>query len=364
VVRHETGSRANVSRGTHRLAEAADRAYEQARSSAARFLNAASPDEVVFTSGATASLNLVAHAFGSTLRAGDRVVISMAEHHSNFVPWQQLRERTGIELALIPVRPSGELDLAALPELIDGTCRLVAVTQCSNVTGAWTDVAAIVAAARRVGARVLLDGAQAVQHGPQDVRALGVDFYAFSGHKCFGPGGVGVLWGREKLLAALPPFMSGGGMVGEVSPERTTWAAPPQRFEAGTPPIAQAVGLAAALDWMTGLDWGAIHARESRLCATLIDGLQRIPGLRLLGPASGPRAPIVSFDIPGLHPHDICQVLDAQRLALRGGHHCAQPLMAALGVEVCSRASIALYNDEADIAALLDGLQAVLRELA
>jgi cysteine desulfurase/selenocysteine lyase len=364
VVRHETGSRANVSRGTHRLAEAADRAYEQARLSAARFLNAASPDEIVFSSGATASLNLVAHAFGSTLRAGDRVVISVAEHHSNFVPWQQLRERTGIELALIPVKSSGELDLAGLPELIDGTCRLVAVTQCSNVTGAWTDVAAIVAAARRVGAKVLLDGAQAVQHGPQDVRALGVDFYAFSGHKCFGPGGIGVLWGREKLLAALPPFMSGGGMVGEVTPAATTWAAPPQRFEAGTPPIAQAVGLAAALDWMMKLDWATIHAREGRLCATLIEGLQRIPGLMLLGPASGPRAPIVSFDIPGLHPHDICQVLDARQLALRGGHHCAQPLMAALGVDVCSRASIALYNDEADIAALLEGLQVVLRELA
>jgi cysteine desulfurase/selenocysteine lyase len=364
VVRHETGSRANVSRGTHRLAEAADRAYEQARLSAARFLNAASPDEIVFSSGATASLNLVAHAFGSTLRAGDRVVISVAEHHSNFVPWQQLRERTGIELALIPVKSSGELDLAGLPELIDGTCRLVAVTQCSNVTGAWTDVAAIVAAARRVGAKVLLDGAQAVQHGPQDVRALGVDFYAFSGHKCFGPGGIGVLWGREKLLAALPPFMSGGGMVGEVTPAATTWAAPPQRFEAGTPPIAQAIGLAAALDWMMKLDWATIHAREGRLCATLIEGLQRIPGLMLLGPASGPRAPIVSFDIPGLHPHDICQVLDARQLALRGGHHCAQPLMAALGVEVCSRASIALYNDEADIAALLEGLQVVLRELA
>lgn len=364
VVRHETASRANVSRGTHRLAEAADRAYEQARASAARFLNAASPDEIVFTSGATASLNLVAHAFGGTLRAGDRVVISVAEHHSNFMPWQQLRERTGIELALIPVGPSGELDLAALQELVNGNCRLVAVTQCSNVTGAWTDVAAIVAAARRVGARVLLDGAQAVQHGPQDVRALGVDFYAFSGHKCFGPGGVGVLWGREKLLAALPPFMSGGGMVGEVSPELTTWAASPQRFEAGTPPIAQAVGLAAALDWMMGLDWAAIHAREGRLCTMLVEGLQRIPGLRLLGPETGPRAPIVSFEILGLHPHDICQVLDARQLALRGGHHCAQPLMAALGVEVCSRASIALYNDESDIAALLAGLQLVLRELA
>ncbi len=363
VVRHETGSRANVSRGTHRLAEAADRAYEHARLSAARFLNAASPAEIVFTSGATASLNLVAHAFGSTLRAGDRVVISVAEHHSNFVPWQQLRERTGIELALIPVTDSGELDLSCLSGLIGSTCRLVAVTQCSNVTGAWTDVAAIVAAACKVGARVLLDGAQAVQHGPQDVQALGVDFYAFSGHKCFGPGGIGVLWGRENLLTALPPFMSGGGMVGEVTPEATTWAAPPRRFEAGTPPIAQAVGLAAALEWMMGLDWVRIHARENDLCQQLIGGLLRIPGLRLLGPVSGRRASIVSFDIPDLHPHDICQVLDAHRLALRGGHHCAQPLMAAFGVEACTRASIALYNDAADIAALLDGLGVVLREL-
>lgn len=364
VVRHETTSRANVSRGTHRLAEAADRTYEQARQSAARFLNAASPGEIIFTSGATASLNLVAQAFGGTLRPGERVVISMAEHHSNFVPWQQLRARAGIELAFIPVKPSGELDLAGLTELIDDSCRLVAITHCSNVTGAWTDVAAIVAAARRVGARVMLDGAQAVQHGPQDVRALGVDFYVFSGHKCFGPGGIGVLWGREELLAALPPFMSGGGMVGEVTPAATTWADPPRRFEAGTPPIAQAVGLGAALDWMMELDWAAIHACESALCTTLIEGLRGITGLRLLGPAAGPRAPIVSFDIAGLHPHDICQVLDARQLALRGGHHCAQPLMTALGVEVCSRASIALYNDEADIAALLDGLRHVLRELA
>lgn len=364
VVRHETTRRANVMRGTYALAEAADLAFDQARQSAARFLNAAAADEIVFTSGATAALNLVAHAFGNTLHAGDRVLISVAEHHSNFVPWQMLRERSGIELALIPVSTDGQLDLARLPELMGSRCRLVAVTQCSNVTGAWTDVAAIVAAARKAGARVLLDGAQAVQHGPQDVRALGVDFYAFSGHKCFGPGGVGVLYGRRELLAALPPFLGGGGMIGAVTPELTTWAAPPQRFEAGTPPIAQAIGLAAALEWMMTLDWPQIHAREQRLCELLIEGLQRIPQLRLLGPASAAsRAPIVSFEIDGLHPHDICQVLDGQNLALRGGHHCAQPLLAALGVEACTRASIALYNDEADIRALLDGLAEVRRIL-
>ena len=364
VIRHETTCRANVMRGTYALAEAADRAFDAARHSVARFLNAGSAEEIVFTAGATAALNLVAQAFGNTLKAGDRVLISVAEHHSNFVPWQMLRERTGIELALIPVGADGVLDLGRLPELMGSRCRLVAVTQCSNVTGAWTDVAAIVAAARQAGARVLLDGAQAVQHGPQDVRALGVDFYAFSGHKCFGPGGVGVLWGRAELLAALPPFLGGGGMIGEVTPQTTTWAAPPQRFEAGTPPIAQAVGLAAALEWMMTLDWPQIHAREQRLSELLIAGLQRIPQLRLLGPgAADSRAPIVSFDIEGLHPHDICQVLDSRNLALRGGHHCAQPLLAALGVEACTRASIALYNDEADIEALLDGLADAMRIL-
>jgi len=364
VLFHETTSRANVMRGAYRLAEAADLAYESARQSAARFLNANSADEIVFTSGATASLNLVAHAFGATLRAGDRVLISVAEHHSNLVPWQMLRDRCGIELALIPVSADGRLDLTNLAELMGGRCRLVAVTQCSNVTGARTDVAAIVAAARKAGAKVLLDGAQGAQHGPQDVRAMGIDFYAFSGHKCFGPGGVGVLWGRAEALAQMPPFLGGGGMIAEVTAAASTWAAPPQRFEAGTPPIAQVVGLAAAVEWMMTLEWAAIREREDALCKQLIEGLARIPGLRLLGPQRGKRAPIVSFDIPGLHPHDICQVLDTRNLALRGGHHCAQPLLAALGAESCTRASIALYNDEADIEALLAGLGHVLRELA
>ncbi|NJD34463.1 MAG: cysteine desulfurase [Betaproteobacteria bacterium] len=364
VLHHETTSRANVLRGTYRLAEAADLAYEQARQTAARFLNAGSADEIVFTSGATAALNLVSHAFGATLQPGDRVLISVAEHHSNFVPWQMLRDRCGIELTLIPVSADGRLDLERLADLMGSRCRFIAVTQCSNVTGAWTDVAAIVAAAREAGARVLLDGAQAVQHGPQDVQALGGDFYAFSGHKCFGPGGVGVLWGRAEALTQMPPFLGGGGMIAEVTPEASTWAAPPQRFEAGTPPIAQAVGLAAALEWMMTLDWTVIRAREDALCKRLIEGLARIPSLHLLGPQNGERAPIVSFDIPGLHPHDICQVLDAQSLALRGGHHCAQPLLAAFGVEACTRASIALYNDEADIEALLGGLDCARRELS
>jgi cysteine desulfurase/selenocysteine lyase len=275
-----------------------------------------------------------------------------------------LRDRAGVELDLLPVTASGELDLAALPHMLSPRTRLVAVTQCSNVTGAWTDVAAVVAAARSVGAKVLLDGAQAVQHGPQDVQALGVDFYAFSGHKAFAPNGIGVLWGRAGVLAHMPPFLGGGGMIDEVTVQASTWAAPPRRFEAGTPPIAQAVGLAAALDWMMALDWATIHAREARLCEQMIEGLLRIPGLRLLGPVgSARRAPIISFDIAGLHPHDVCQVLDHHGLALRGGHHCAQPLLAALGVDACSRASLALYNDAADVAALLDAVAAAVATL-
>lgn len=365
VVRHETTCRANVMRGTYRLAEAADGAYEAARVSAARFLNAASPDEIVFTSGATLALNLVAHSFGHALGPGDRVVASVAEHHSNLLPWQMLGERRGVELVLVPVRPDGRLDLGRLEALVDSRTRLVALTQCSNVTGAVTDVAAVVAAARRVGARVLLDGAQAVQHGPQDVQALGADFYAFSGHKCFGPGGVGVLWARAELLESMPPFLGGGGMVGAVTKEGFSSAEPPRRFEAGTPPIAQAVGLAAALEWMCGLDWAAVRAREDVLCARLLGGLSAVPGLRVIGPTDTvDRAPIVSFEIAGLHPHDICQVLDGQGLALRGGHHCAQPLLAALGMEACTRASLSLYNDTGDIDALLDGLYHAIRVLA
>ena len=361
---HDMFRRANIMRGTYRLAEAATTAYEEARARVARFVNAFTPNEVVFTSGATSALNLVAHSFGESLRSGDEVIVSLAEHHSNLVPWQLLRQRTGIVLKFLPVTADGRIDVTALAGLATPRCRLIAVTHCSNVTGAVTDIAAIVAAARSVGARVLVDGAQQVQHGPVDVQALGIDFYAFSGHKCYGPTGIGVLWARHALLDAMPPFLAGGGMVGEVTPEGSTFARPPQRFEAGTPPIAQAVGLGAALSWLTTLPWDDIRRHEQRLLQALLAGLARKPGVRILGPTDlEARHPVVSFDIAGLHPHDVCQVLDRQGVALRGGHHCAQPLMQHFRLDGANRASIALYNSLADIEALLDGLDDVIEVL-
>ena len=361
---HDMFRRANIMHGTYRLAEAATTAYEEARARVARFLNAFTPNEVVFTSGATSALNLVAHSFGESLRSGDEVIVSLAEHHSNLVPWQLLRQRTGIILKFLPVTADGRIDAIALAGLATSRCRLIAVTHCSNVTGAVTDIAAIVAAARSVGARVLVDGAQQVQHGPVDVQALGIDFYAFSGHKCYGPTGIGVLWARHALLDAMPPFLAGGGMVGEVTPEGSTFARPPQRFEAGTPPIAQAVGLGAALSWLTTLPWGDIRRHEQRLLQALLAGLARKPGVRILGPTDlEARHPVVSFDIARLHPHDVCQVLDRHGVALRGGHHCAQPLMQHFGLDGANRASIALYNSLADIEALLDGLDDVIEVL-
>jgi cysteine desulfurase/selenocysteine lyase len=364
VVRHETTARANVLRGNYGLAEAATQAYDEARAEVARFLNAGSADEVIFTSGATAALNLVAHSFGLDWREGDEVVISAAEHHSNFVPWQRLRERAGVVLKILPLTTDGGIDATTLARFVTDRCRLIAVTHGSNVNGAIPDVAAIVDAAHSVGACVLLDGAQRVQHGPVDVRALGVDFYAFSGHKCFGPTGVGVLWGRSELLTSMPPFHSGGGMVAEVGVETTTFVDPPRRFEAGTPPIAQAVGLGCALEWMGTLNWADIRTHELALSRRLIDGLRSMPSVRIFGPTDAKEGlPVVSFAIADLHPHDICQVLDNHAVALRGGHLCAQPMMRALGVDGLTRASMALYNDAADIDALLAGIDDAIRIL-
>ena len=365
--RHDTIARGNVLRGNHRLAEAASVAFDSARGSVARFLNAAGPEEVVFTSGCTSAINLVAGALAHTLRAGDEVLVSAAEHHSNFLPWQRLRER-GIVLRVLPVDRQGRIVFAAIAEQVGARCRMIALTHASNVTGALTtadEIAATVGAAHAVGARVLLDGAQRAPHGPLNVQALGIDFYAFSGHKCFGPTGIGALWGRRDALADLPPFMSGGGMIGNVSLEASTWAEPPRRFEAGTPPIAQAVGLGAALEWMMSLPWQLIRAHEQGLLETLLRELPAIPGLEIVGPTdAAERLPVVAFRLEGLHSHDVCQVLDSQGVAVRGGHHCAQPLHQALGVDETVRASFSLYSDAADVGALLAALRRARQVLA
>ena len=364
VARHETHSRANVHRGVHRLAEAATEAYEGARARVASWLNVPA-NELVFTSGTTGAINLVAHSFTRGLAPGDAIVVSELEHHSNLVPWQLAAERHGLALRAIPATDDGRLDLDALDRVLDARTKLIAVTHASNVTGAVTDVARIVAAARAIGARVLLDGAQRAPHGPLDLQALGVDFYALSSHKLFGPNGVGALWGRGELLAAMPPFMGGGEMIRRVTLAKTTYADPPARFEAGTPPIAQAVGFGAAIDWLSTLDWPAIAARELALAGRLMDGLAAIPGARLIGPAGlQARLPVISVALDGAHPHDVAQMLDRRGVAVRGGHHCAQPLMDRLGLAGTTRASLALYTDAGDVDACLEGLAAAARRLA
>lgn len=358
VVGFETGYRANVARGVHSLASEATDAYEGARASVVRYLNADDAEEVVFTSGTTGSINLLAHCLEPDMQPGDEVVVSLAEHHSNFVPWQRLCERTGAQLKVIPVDDRGCLDLTSLEEVITERCRLVAVTHASNVTGAVSDIVAISRAAKRQGAKVVVDGAQAVPHGPVDVQALGVDFYAFSGHKCYGPTGVGVLWGRKEVITALPPFMVGGGMVERVTLDQTRYLASNERLEAGTPPIGQAIGLGVAVEWLMALPWAEIRQQEQQLMQRLAEGLNAIPGMRVLGPEQTEgRFPIYSFDIADCHPHDICHIVDQQGVALRGGHHCAQPLMDALEVMATTRASLAVFNNEQDIDALIAGLQ-------
>ena len=358
--RFEIEARANVHEGMHRRARAATNAYHEARARVARFLNAWSDQEVVFTYGATSSINLLGHCFGTFLRRGDEVLLSILEHHSNLVPWQILADRTGTVLRFLSMTPDGRLDLDRLDTHLTRRCRLVAVTHCSNVTGAMTDVGRITAAAHAVGAKVMLDGAQRAPHGPIDVRHLGVDFYAFSGHKTYGPTGIGVLWGRRDLLDAMPPFMTGGQMITEVTSASATFRPPPRRFEAGTPPIAAAVGLGAALEWMQSLDWRAVQDYERHLTRRLLEGLTSISGVRVLGPLdTANRRGVVTFSINGFSAEDVCRHLDGRGVALRGGHHCAQPLVRAFGVEGAARASLAPYTVDADIAVLLEGLDDV-----
>jgi cysteine desulfurase/selenocysteine lyase len=316
----------------------------------------------VFTYGATSAINLLAYSFGAQLSRGDEILLSQLEHHSNLVPWQQLAERTGVALKFLPMTPDGRLDLDCAQLQLSKRCRLVAVTHCSNVTGALTDVPTIVKAARAVGAKVMLDGAQAAPHGPVDVQKLGIDFYAFSGHKTYGPTGIGVLWGRADWLRSMPPFMTGGQMIAEVALTHTAFRSPPRRFEAGTPPIGAAIGLGAALDWMRSLDWPAIQQHERRLTRRILDGLRVIRGVRVLGPTDvEDRRGVVSFVMTGASVQRIGRHLDSLGVALRGGHHCAQPLIRAFGVEGAVRASLAPYSLDADVDALLNGLESLAR---
>jgi cysteine desulfurase / selenocysteine lyase len=360
---YETTGRANVLRGVHRLAERATEAYENARIEVATFLGVA-PMEIVFTGGCTAAINLVAYSYGSLLKPGDRVLLSELEHHSNIVPWQLLRSRTGIDLDMIPVTVEGRIDLEALPRLMTPKTKLISLAHVSNVTGALLDIRAVVATAKTVGAKVMLDGAQRAPHGPLDLPGLGIDFYVFAGHKAYGPNGVGVLWARPELLEAMPPFHGGGSMIGRVTLAETTFAPPPRRFEAGTPPIGQAIGLGAACKWMRGLDWSAAHAHEMALVQRLMDGLQKIDGTQILGPASlQSRYPVVSFMLDGVHPHDVAQTLDSFGVAVRAGHHCCQPLMDRFDIDGTTRVSMAPYNDNTDIDALLTGVQHAARTL-
>jgi cysteine desulfurase/selenocysteine lyase len=354
---YETTGRANVLRGVHRLAERATELYENARTDVAKFLGV-QPMEIVFTGGCTAAINLVAYSYGQLLKRGDRILISELEHHSNIVPWQLLRQRSGVELDMLPVTTDGQIDLGELPKRLTSETKLISLAHVSNVTGALLDVRKVVEAAKSVGAKVMLDGAQRAPHGPVDLKALGVDFYVFAGHKAYGPNGIGVLWARPELLEAMPPFHGGGSMIGRVTLAETTWAPPPRRFEAGTPPIGPAIGLGTACNWMAALDWTATHDHEMGLVQRVLDGLQKIDGTRILGPASlQNRYPVVSFMLDGVHPHDVAQTLDSFGVAVRAGHHCAQPLMDRFDLDGTTRVSIAPYNDNSDIDALLTGVR-------
>lgn len=347
-------SYANVHRGLHTLANETTEAYEKARETVARFINA-ERDEVVWTKSATEAVNLVASSFGLSLQAGDEIVLSEMEHHANIVPWHFLRERKGVVLKFIPVLDDGRLDLEAYKGLLSDKTKMVAVTHMSNVLGTVNDVAEIVRLAHAAGAPVLLDGCQGVVHTKVDVKALDVDFYVFSGHKLYGPTGIGVLYGKAERLAALPPYQGGGEMIASVSLDRITYADPPHRFEAGTPAILEAVGLGAAIEWLNGLDRDAIFAHEHALYERVAERLRGVNGVRILGEAPGKGA-VLSFTVEGAHAHDIAQVLDRYGVAVRAGTHCAEPLMRRFGVTSSARASFALYNTEAEADAFVDAL--------
>lgn len=355
---------AAVHRGAHQLAEEATDAYEGAREIVATFLNA-SVDEIVFTKNATESLNLISYAMGNAapgnrfhVKAGDSIVVTEMEHHANLIPWQQLAARTGATLKWFTVTDDGRLDLSQINSVIDEKTKVVALTHQSNVLGTINPLEAITKRAHEVGAVVVLDACQSVPHMKTDVKKLDIDFLAFSGHKAVGPTGIGVFWGRAELLAELPPFLTGGSMIENVTMESATWAPAPKKFEAGVPNMAQAVGLGAALTYLTGIGMDNIHKHEISLTKYLLEGLSAITDLRIIGPKTTElRGGVVSFTLGDIHPHDLGQYLDSQGIAVRTGHHCAWPLTRKLGVPATTRASVYLYNTTDDLDALIVGVQ-------
>jgi cysteine desulfurase/selenocysteine lyase len=342
-------SYANVHRGLHTLASETTEAYEKARENVRQLINAASASEIVFTKGTTEAINLVASSFGQSLQPGDEIVLSVMEHHANIVPWHMLRERKGVVLRFIPVTDAGELDLAAYRNLLGTKTRLVAVGHMSNVTGTVNPIAEIIRDAHGAGALTLIDGAQGIVHERVDMQALNADFYAFSGHKLYGPTGIGALYGKAERLAALPPYQGGGEMIGRVTLDEITYADPPHRFEAGTPPIVEAIGLSAAIEWLAALDRDAVAAHEHALYARVKERLNGANWIREIGQAPGKGA-IFAFTMEGAHAHDVAQILDRYGIAVRAGTHCAEPLLARYGLTSSARASFALYNtlEEAD----------------
>jgi len=350
---------ANIHRGVYWLSERATLAYENARARVARFLNARESAEIVFTRNATEAINLVAQSYGPAfLKAGDEVVLSYLEHHSNIVPWQLLRDRIGIVIKAVPVNDAGEFLLDEYERLLGPRTKLVAVTHTSNALGTVTPIREIVRLAHAYGARVLIDGSQAAPHRMVDVQALDCDFFAFTGHKVYGPSGIGVLYGKADLLRSMPPYQGGGDMIRTVSFEKTEYADIPSRFEAGTPHISGAIGLAAAIDYVEALGFERIAAQEQAVLAYATERLSDVPGLRIVGTARN-KASIVSFVMDSAHPHDIGTILDRSGVAVRAGHHCAQPLMERLGIVGTARASFGLYNGFDDVDALVDGLRRV-----
>ncbi len=346
---------ATVHRGVYSRSADMTLAYEAARRRVAQFIGGTA-DEIVFTRGATEAINLVAQSWGAThLKAGDRVLLSVLEHHSNIVPWQLLRDRIGIEIDVCPLTEDGQIDLDAAEQMLTPAHKLVAFAHVSNVLGSILDAPRAAALAHGVGAKLLLDGCQAVPRLPVDVAAIGCDFYAFSAHKLYGPTGIGALWARAEILEAMPPWQGGGSMIDRVTFAKTTYAPPPQRFEAGTLAIVEAIALAAAIDYVEAIGLPAIHAHEAALLRQLREQLAATNRITLFGPEAS--AGIVSFALDGVHPHDLGTILDEENVAIRAGHHCAQPLMEHLGVPATARASFGLYNDESDIAALLRGIE-------